>query len=69
MKGEARGRVVAATDGGRNRLTDEEKVRCDIIVDLIEMVKRNTVRWFGHVKRMEGENLTKMVYVSEVGKY
>ena len=51
----------------RDRLTNEEvKERCGVNVDVLEKVKRNTLRWFGHVERMESENLTKRVYMSGV---
>ena len=29
-------------------------------------MRRNTLRWFGHVKRMKQNELVKKVYVSEV---
>ena len=51
----------------RDRLTNEEvRGRCGVVVDVLESVKRNTLRWFGHVERMESERLTKRVYESEV---
>ncbi len=28
-------------------------------------MRRNTLRWFGHIERMESEELVKKVYVSE----
>ncbi len=31
----------------------------------MEWVKRNTVRWFGHIERMWSEEFVKKVYVSE----
>ncbi|MCP3679428.1 MAG: hypothetical protein GY782_03855 [Gammaproteobacteria bacterium] len=50
-----------------NRLTNEEvKQRCGVETDVIEKMRRNTLRWFGHVERMESERLTKRVYASEV---
>ena len=30
------------------------------------LIRRNTLRWFGHVERMDSESLTGRVYVSEV---
>ncbi len=33
---------------------------------MLERVKRNTLRWFGHVERMGSERLIKKVYESEV---
>ena len=33
---------------------------------VVVKVKRNTLRWFGHVERMESESLTKRVYMSGV---
>ncbi len=32
---------------------------------MLEWRKRNTLRWFGHIKRMESEEFVKKVYVSE----
>ncbi len=32
---------------------------------VVEWVKRNTKRWFGHVERMGSEEFVKKVYVSE----
>ncbi len=31
----------------------------------MEWVKRNTLRWFGHIERMGSEEFAKKVYVSE----
>ncbi|MCP4337615.1 MAG: reverse transcriptase family protein, partial [Desulfobulbaceae bacterium] len=51
----------------RDRLTNEEvRERCNVDVDVLESVKRNTLRWFGHVERMGSERLVKKVYESEV---
>ena len=47
-------------------MNKDVKERCGVNVDVIEKVKRNTLIWFGHVKRMESESLTKRVYVSGV---
>ncbi len=33
---------------------------------VVEWVKRNTLRWFGHIKRMENEEFVKKVYWSSV---
>ncbi|MCP5003018.1 MAG: hypothetical protein GY941_03575 [Planctomycetes bacterium] len=33
---------------------------------VVEWVKRSTLRWFGHVERMQGEEFTKKVYKSEI---
>ena len=44
----------------------EAKEHCVVNVDVTEKIRRNTLRWFGHVERMESESLTKRVYVSEV---
>ncbi|KAK3893161.1 hypothetical protein Pcinc_003002 [Petrolisthes cinctipes] len=33
---------------------------------VVERVKRNTLRWYGHVERMQGEEFVKKVYGSEV---
>ena len=52
----------------RDRWTNEQICRqCGVEVDAIGMVKRNVLRWFGHMERMEDERLTKRVYRSEVG--
>ena len=51
----------------RNRMTNEEvKELCGVDTDVIEKVERNTLRWFGHVERMESDRLTKRVYESGV---
>ncbi len=31
---------------------------------MVEWVKRNTLRWFGHIKRMENEEFVKKEYWS-----
>ncbi len=50
-----------------NRLTNEEiKQQCGVETDVIEKMQRNTLRWFGHVERMESGTLTKRVYDSEL---
>ncbi len=33
---------------------------------MVEWVKRNTLRWFGHVERMENEEFLKKVYLSNI---
>ncbi len=33
---------------------------------VVEWVKRNTLRWFGHIERMNSEEFVKKVYVSEI---
>ncbi len=33
---------------------------------VVEWVKRSTLRWFGHIERMENEVFVKMVYLSSV---
>ncbi len=33
---------------------------------MVEWVKRSTLRWFGHIKRMENEEFVKKVYRSSV---
>ncbi len=33
---------------------------------MLEWVKRNTLRWFGHFERMNSEVFVKKVYVSEI---
>jgi len=42
--------------------SDGVGIRCGVV----EWVKRNTLRWFGHVERMQQDELTKRVYVSEI---
>ncbi len=37
-------------------------VKCGVM----KWVKRNTVRWFGHIVRMNTEDFAKKVYVSEI---
>ncbi len=32
---------------------------------VVELVRRNTLRWFGHVERMVSEEFVKKVYVSK----
>ncbi len=32
---------------------------------IVEWVKRNTLRWFGHIERMRSEEFVKKVYMSE----
>ena len=39
-----------------------EGIKCGVV----EWVKRNSLRWFGHVERMRKEDLTKRVYNSEI---
>ena len=36
-------------------------VKCSVV----EWVKRNTLRWLGHIERKESEEFLKKVYVSE----
>ncbi len=36
-------------------------VKCGVV----EWLKRNTLKWFGHIERMKSEELMKKVYVSE----
>ncbi len=38
----------------------ESGVKCGVV----EWVKRNTLRWFGHTERMNSEEFVKKVYVS-----
>ncbi len=33
---------------------------------MVEWVKRGTLRWFGHIERMENEESVKKVYLSSV---
>ncbi|KAK4324863.1 hypothetical protein Pmani_004513 [Petrolisthes manimaculis] len=51
----------------RDKLTNEEvRERCNVDVDVLESVKRNNLRWFGHIERIGSERLVKKVYESEV---
>ncbi len=44
-----------------DRLSNEEvRERCSVDVDVLESVKRNTLRWFGHMERMGSERLIKV---------
>ena len=42
--------------------TCENGVKCGIV----EWVKRNTLRWFGHLERKKCEEFVKKVHVSEI---
>ncbi len=33
---------------------------------VVEMVKRSTLRWFGHLERMDKSELTKRIYKSNI---
>ncbi len=33
---------------------------------MVEWVKRNTLRWFGHIERTNSEEFVRKVYVSEI---
>ncbi len=33
---------------------------------MCEWMKRNTLRWFGHIERMNSEEFVKKVYVNEI---
>ncbi len=33
---------------------------------VVEMVKRSTLRWFGHLERMDERELTKRIYRSKI---
>ena len=37
-------------------------IKCGVV----EWVKRNTPKWFGHVQKMKKDDLTKRVYISEI---
>ena len=37
-------------------------IKCGVV----EWVKRNTLRWFGHMERMKSEEFVKKVYVSDL---
>ena len=39
-----------------------EGIKCGVV----EWVKRNSLRWFGHVERMQKEDLAKRLYNSEI---
>ena len=40
--------------------------RCGVDGDVLGSIRRNTLRWFGHMERMDDERLTKRVYKSKV---
>ncbi len=35
---------------------------------VVEEVKRQTLKWFGHMERMEEGKMTRRVYMSEMGR-
>lgn len=50
------------------RMNVEVREQSGVGLDVLESVKRNTLRWFGHVECMWSERVTKKVYESEVGR-
>ncbi len=57
-------------DGGNNDCVYE---RCSMRTcangvkrGVVEWLKRNILRWFGHIKRMNSEQFVKKVYVSDI---
>ena len=39
-----------------------KRMKCGVV----KWVKRNTLRWFGHIERMKSDEFVKKVYVSEI---
>lgn len=51
----------------RDRWSNERVLRqCGMKVDVIGMIKKNVLRWFGHMERMESGRMTKRVYMCDV---
>ncbi len=43
-------------------ISSREEMSCGVV----EMVKRSTLRWFGHLERMDERELTKKIYRSKI---
>ncbi len=60
---------VARWDGESNENMYERCSMCShangVNCGVVEWVKRNTLRWFGHIERMGSEEFVKKVHVSE----
>ncbi len=61
---------MSRMDGMRNESVNEHFGMCHLgegkKCGVVEDVKRQTLKWFGHVERMEEGKMTKTVYVSEI---
>jgi hypothetical protein len=55
---------VRLSDRVRNEVIREE---CGVKEDLVTKIKKNMLRWFGHVERMDEWRLTKEIYEADVG--
>jgi hypothetical protein len=55
---------VKLSDSVRNEVIREE---CGVKEDVVTKIKKNMLRWFGHVERMDGRTLTKQIYEADVG--
>ncbi len=45
---------------------DMRGLGCVVGCSVVKWVERSTLRWFGHIKRMGGEEFAKKVYLSGV---
>lgn len=57
---------------GVGRITQKDGLRnvdlgdqCGVEGHVLRSIRRNTLRWFGHIEKMDDERLTKKVYESE----
>ncbi len=61
---------VSRMDGMSNESMYEDFEMCHVgegrKCGVVEEVKRQTLKWFDHVERMEEGKMTKRVYVSEI---
>ncbi len=61
---------VSRMDGMRNKSVYEHFGMCLVgegkKCGVVEEVKRQTLKWFGHMERMEESKMTNRVYVSEI---
>ncbi len=61
---------VSRMDGVSNESVYERFGMCHVGVGkkcgVVEEVKRQTLKWFGHMKRMEEGKMTRRVYMSEI---
>ncbi len=61
---------MSRMDGMRNESVYECFGMCHVSegkkCGVVEEVKRQTLKWFGHMERMEEGKVTKRVYVSEI---
>ncbi len=61
---------VSRMDGMSNKSVYEHFGMCHVgegkKCGVVEKVKRQTLKWFGHMERMEESKMTRRVYVSEM---